>query len=67
MYMYIVHVHVHVLQYNLYGIFLQLQNCFMKGFEVADEYAGKFELFRQFFAENETLDIQNLEQADHGW
>ena len=38
----------------------------MKGFEVADEYAGKFELFKEFFALNETLDVEKLQEEDHG-
>ena len=35
------------------------------GFDVANEYANKFELFQEFFAENESLDLEVL-QEDQG-
>ena len=38
----------------------------MQGFEAASDYAGKFELFREFFAENEKLDFDKLQEEDHG-
>ena len=38
----------------------------MRGFEVANEYAEKFELFREFFAENEEFDVEALSEEEHG-
>ena len=33
---------------------------------MADTYASKFEPFKKFYVENEKLDLEALEQQDHG-
>ena len=33
---------------------------------MANEYSSKFELFREFFARNEELDIDKLREEEHG-
>ena len=35
-------------------------------FEKANEYASKFEPFREFYQENDNLDIISLQEEDHG-
>lgn len=35
-------------------------------FEKANEYASKFEPFREFYQENDNLDIVSLQEEDHG-
>ncbi len=33
---------------------------------MANDYSSKFELFREFFAHNEDLDIEKLREEEHG-
>ncbi len=33
---------------------------------MANDYSSKFELFREFFAHNEELDIEKLREEEHG-
>ena len=42
------------------------QSCLVKGFQYSKEYASKFEPLKDFFAENETMDLKALEGKDHG-
>ena len=42
------------------------QNCLAKGFHYSKEYASKFEPLKDFFAENETLNLEALAKEDHG-
>ena len=42
------------------------QNCLVKGFQYSKEYASKFEPLKDFFSENETLDLKTLEGKNHG-
>ena len=35
-------------------------------FEKAREYASKFEPFREFYQENDSLDVESLQEEDHG-
>ena len=42
------------------------QSCVVKGFQYAKEYASKFEPLMEFFSANETLDLQELADKDHG-
>ena len=37
-----------------------------KAFVAADEYRSKFEPYREFFEENEMLNVKILEEEDHG-
>jgi len=36
------------------------------GYKLAEEYASKFEPFREFYAENEDLNLEEMEQQEHG-
>ena len=43
-----------------------MQSCLRKGFHYSKEYASKFEPLMEFFAENETLDLDAMASKDHG-
>lgn len=44
----------------------ELQGCLLRGYEQAEEYSSKFEPFREFFAENEGLDLDKMQEEEHG-
>ena len=61
MYMYVpasIHVYVYIL--------LTLQECVSVAFQKADDYRQKFEPYRDFYRENEALDVEKLKEEDHG-
>jgi len=33
---------------------------------LAEEYSSKFEPFREFFAENEELNLEKMQEEEHG-
>ena len=41
-------------------------DCVGRGFEIAGEWASKFELYQTFYNDNEDLDLVQLEKDDHG-
>ena len=41
-------------------------DCIGRGFDVARDWASKFELYQMFYNENEALDLVQLEKDDHG-
>ena len=43
-----------------------IQDSMQRAFEVAGDYAEKFEPFRNFYAENAALDFDQLCKEDHG-
>lgn len=58
-----------VLKLNIHTLWMTLisvQDYMDKAFVVANEYRSKFEPYRTFYSENENLDVQELEQSDHG-
>ena len=55
--------HFHMIFNQLH---VHMQGCVEVSFEKASEYASKFEPFREFYQENDSLDIGSLEEEDHG-
>jgi len=43
-----------------------LQACLTSGYKLAEEYSSKFEPFREFFAENEGLNLEKMQEEEHG-
>ena len=41
-------------------------DCIGKGFTTANEWASKFEPYEAFYHENEELDLENLQEQEHG-
>ena len=41
-------------------------NCIGRGFTIATEWASKFEPYRAFYDENEELDLEKLQEQEHG-
>lgn len=41
-------------------------DCIGRGFEIARDWASKFELYQMFYNANEALDLVELEKEDHG-
>ncbi|XP_065911794.1 dynein axonemal heavy chain 6-like [Dysidea avara] len=42
-----------------------IQACLSSGYKLAEEYASKFEAFREFYAENEDLNLEEIEEEEH--
>ena len=47
-------------------VLLTLQECVSAAFQKADEYRQKFEPYRDFYRENEALDVEKFKEEDHG-
>ena len=56
---------MYVPAYIMY-ILLTLQECVSVAFQKADDYRQKFEPYRDFYRENEALDVEKLKEEDHG-
>jgi len=50
----------------LLSVYVVLQDCISKAFQLANEYQGKFEPYRMFYEQNEELDLDTLMEEDHG-
>ncbi|KAG8454285.1 hypothetical protein GDO86_000797 [Hymenochirus boettgeri] len=51
---------------HLQNIVFQIKEAIHSAFESAHVYAGTFERLREFFKENESLDLEALKKQDHG-
>lgn len=43
-----------------------MQACLVSGYELAEEYSSKFEPFQNFYAENEELNLEKMQEEEHG-
>ena len=43
-----------------------VQGCVSTAFEKADNYRQRFEPYREFYEENEAMDVDTLREEDHG-
>lgn len=43
----------------------KIQGCLHAGYKLAEEYSSKFEPFREFFAENEMLNLEKMQEEEH--
>ncbi|XP_071788570.1 dynein axonemal heavy chain 6-like isoform X3 [Asterias amurensis] len=50
---------------HLQGVIQSLRDCITKAFDAAKQYADTFEPFREFYRENESLDIEAMREQDH--
>lgn len=46
--------------------FCYVQDAISSAFDAAWQYAGTFEPYRQFYQENESLDLEAIRQEEHG-
>ena len=53
--------HLHVYMY-----YDNLQESMRVAFQKADDYRQKFEPYREFYCENEALDVEKFKEEDHG-
>ena len=67
-----VYTYVHVRMYIFHHHYVctysssNLQECVDLAFEKADDYASRFEPFREFYQSNEDLDLTQLKEDQHG-
>ena len=52
--------------YNLHLFFSFVKECIDLAFDKANDYASRFEPYREFYQSNEELDIEKMEEEDHG-
>ena len=52
--------HLMELQDGVYG-------SISKAFSMANAYRAKFEPYREFYVENEDMDVEAMTQEEHGW
>ena len=45
---------------------LFVQECVSVAFQKADDYRQKFEPYRDFYRQNEALDVEKFREEDHG-
>ncbi|XP_033113100.1 dynein heavy chain 6, axonemal-like, partial [Anneissia japonica] len=50
---------------HLQGVIQSIRDCIMKAFEAVKLYADTFEPFREFYRENEGLDLNEIQQDEH--
>ena len=43
-----------------------VKECIDSAFDKANDYASRFEPYREFYQSNEELDIEKMEEEDHG-
>ena len=47
-------------------LYCLLQDSINKAFDAVNMYADTFEPFREFYRENESLDLEAIKEQDHG-
>ena len=65
------HIHVYTcaclyVYTHIYVLYVTWQECVSVAFQKADDYRRKFEPYRDFYQENEKLDVEKLKEEDHG-
>ncbi|XP_038058163.1 dynein heavy chain 6, axonemal-like isoform X3 [Patiria miniata] len=50
---------------HLHGVIQSLKDCITKAFDAANQYADTFEPFREFYRENESLDVEAMREQEH--
>ncbi|XP_022090689.1 dynein heavy chain 6, axonemal-like isoform X2 [Acanthaster planci] len=50
---------------HLHGVIQSLRDCITKAFEAASQYGDTFEPFREFYRENESLDVEAMRELEH--
>ncbi|XP_071942686.1 dynein axonemal heavy chain 6-like [Antedon mediterranea] len=50
---------------HLQGVIQSIRDCVMRAFEAVKLYADTFEPFREFYRENEGLDMTEIQEQDH--
>ncbi|XP_015770017.1 PREDICTED: dynein heavy chain 6, axonemal-like [Acropora digitifera] len=51
---------------HLQGIIQRIKDAISSAFDAAWQYANTFEPYRQFYQENESLDLESIRQGEHG-